>query len=63
MLILLSLLTACEEKGIDCTLEAIYAVNIELNDQDSAPIEDAVISYTVDGVEGDGEEAVVATGS
>jgi hypothetical protein len=51
VLFLLGLLVGCERE-IACTLEAVNAVNIVLEDQEGNPITDAEISYTVEGEEG-----------
>jgi len=45
---------ACEPKEEleGCTMEAKYSVNLTLTDADGNPLENAEVSYTVDGVEG-----------
>ena len=47
-----SLFFACEEE-VACTAEFVYSSQIEIIDEDGAPITSANISYQVDGVEGE----------
>ena len=51
---LLSLFFACEpkEEGLLCTTDIRSSAILTLTDQNGDPISDAVISYTVEGVEG-----------
>ena len=64
--ILFFLMTACVEDkgldldtaitdtgdGIDCSSQFVYSLTLTLTDQDGGPIDNAIISYTVDGEEG-----------
>ena len=59
---------ACEKEGdtgegIDCTLEALYSVNLSLTDPEGNPLTDAEITYTVDGVEGQQKTIVYSSNS
>ena len=62
--LLFLMLTACGEKnssdtgdsdtggGIDCTAEFVYSLSLFITDQDGQPVDNANISYTVDGEPG-----------
>ena len=62
--ILFLMLTACGEKnssdtgdsdtggGIDCTAQFVYSLALTIEDQDGQPVDNANISYTVDGEAG-----------
>lgn len=46
--VLASTLVACEEE-VSCTTEAVYSVNVQLEDADGAAIPGATVQYSVDG--------------
>lgn len=39
-------------QGVDCTSQFVHSLVLTIVDQDGEPLDNAIVSYTVDGVEG-----------
>ena len=56
MFLLFNIFMACDDsmdEPLSCTAEYVYSSTIELTDQSGQPVEDALITYTVDGEDGE----------